>query len=330
MTGAMSSPAPHTEVARARSAGAPCPTCESTSNAHVFTAKNGYDIVRCKDCGLVFTDARKAPPPSELYPHFDQSETLTLKGVRSSLSLFLRQREQVVKRVKSGGRLLDYGCGAGAFARWMATSGFDVVGLEPFSLGKPTEGPHITLVREPLESAAPRLGKFDVITLWHVLEHVPRPVKLLDELRGLLAPGGVFVISVPNFESLQSRVFKGSWFHLDPPRHLVHFEQRTLLDCLDRAGLEEVKETPFLPEYGSSGWVQSVLNTVLPHDNYLYEYVKDRGALSSMSAASSALHFAASVTLGAPVLALSLPLEAVMSRTGGTAALTVAARAKTS
>jgi len=305
-----------------------CPACDSPEWEPVFRSSNACDIVRCRSCRLVYTDARTSPPPEELYPHFDQSESIALDGVRASLSVFLRQRAAVVTAVKKGGRLLDYGCGNGAFAHWMSRHGFEAVGLEPFSLGAPRTAENLTLLREPLDSAAAKVGRFDVITMWHVLEHVPRPVDLLARLRGLLAEGGVLVVSVPNFESIQSRVFKGAWFHLDPPRHLIHFERETLEGCLARAGLEPIDESPFLPEYGSSGWVQSVLNRVLPHTNYLYEYVKDRGALREMTKASSALHLAASLTLGAPVAALSLPIEAVASRTGRSAALTFATRAR--
>jgi SAM-dependent methyltransferase len=304
-----------------------CPSCSDTDPTVLFKASNGYDIVRCKACRLAFTDAREAPPPDSLYPHFDQSKTFALNRARSALSVFLRQRAAVVSASKTGGRLLDYGCGNGSFASWMAEEGFEVVGLEPFSLGAPRTAGRLSLYREPLESAAPKLGRFDVITLWHVLEHVPRPVELLRALHGHLADDGVLIVSVPNFESLQSEVFRGSWFHLDPPRHLVHFEEDTLRDCFARAGLETVRESPFLPEYGSSGWVQSALNQVLPHHNYLYEFVKDRGALRSMPAASSALHLAASLVLSAPVFAASLPVEAVASRMHKGAALTFAVRA---
>lgn len=308
-----------------------CPSCGCPDHGLVFTSWNGYPIRRCGDCHLVFTDDRKAPPPDQLYPAFEQSSSAAQKSVRQALSLFLRQRAAFVKKVAraSGGgkpRLLDYGCGSGAFARFMTFEGFEVVGLEPFSLGAPTEEPGLTLVRAPLEKAGAELGKFDVITLWHVLEHVHKPVELLRSLTKHLAPGGVMVISVPNFASAQSELFKGAWFHLDPPRHLIHFEPETLASTLTQAGLREAEEQPFLPEYGTSGWVQSVLNKVLPHKNFLFELVKDRGALAGMPAGSTAAHLGASVVLGAPVLAASVPIEAAFSAKNRAAALTVAAR----
>jgi SAM-dependent methyltransferase len=303
-----------------------CPACGGADAKVMFCSSNGYPIVRCSHCRLVFTDMRTAPPPSELYPHFDQSDSGVPKVMRSSLGVFTRQREGVVRSVKPRGRLLDFGCGNGAFASWMAQAGYDAVGLEPFSLGRPTEGERLLLIREPLESAAPRLGTFDVITLWHVLEHVPHPVEVLKRLSDLLAPDGVLIVSVPNFQSWQSRVFRGSWFHLDPPRHIIHFEAETLENCLREAHLETTKRWEFLPEYGSSGWLQSTLNQVLPHRNYLYEVVKDRGALKDLGPASHGLHFATSLLMGAPTVAVTMPVEAVASAFGRGAALTFAAR----
>lgn len=307
-----------------------CPSCDSDEHALVFTSWNGYPIRRCASCQLVFTDDREAPPPSELYPHFEQSDTAASKNVRSALSVFSKQRASFVERVtpKHAGkpRLLDYGCGSGAFARFMVDRGYDVVGLEPFSLGSPTKESSLTLLRKPFEAAREELGKFDVITLWHVLEHVKKPADLLRELASHLTEEGVLVISVPNFKSVQSELFKGAWFHLDPPRHLLHFEPETLASTLAKAGLREAADQPFLPEYGTSGWVQSVLNGVLPHKNFLFELVKDRGALRSLSAGTTAMHAAASVVLGAPVFAAALPIEAFAASSNRAAAITVAAR----
>jgi len=303
-----------------------CPACAGTDAKVLFRSNNGYPILRCAKCRLVFTDMRTAPLPSELYPHFDQTDSGMPKVMRSSLGVFTRQREGVVRSVKPTGRLLDFGCGSGAFASWMAQAGYDTVGLEPFSLGRPTEGERLLLIREPLESAAPKLGRFDVITLWHVLEHVSHPVDVLRRLSDLLAPDGRLIVSVPNFQSWQSRVFRGSWFHLDPPRHIIHFEADTLENCLRKARLETTKRWEFLPEYGSSGWLQSTLNRVLPHRNYLYEVVKDRGALKNLGPASHGLHFATSVLMGAPTVALTMPVEALASAFGRGAALTFAAR----
>jgi SAM-dependent methyltransferase len=300
--------------------------CKSLAQSVLFMSTNGYPIVQCDECHLAFTDDRDAPSPDTLYPAFEQTKSGVQEIVRSALSVFLRQREAFVKSVVPRGRLLDFGCGAGAFARWMAKSGYEVVGIEPFSLGEPLKEEGLTLVRESLESASTHLGTFDVITMWQVLEHLKNPVEVLEQLKKLLRPGGRLIVSVPNFGSMQSTLFRGAWFHLDPPRHLIHFDQKTLRDCMVRAGLTPAEEKRFLPEYGGSGWVQSTLNRILPHKNFLFEAIKDRGALRDMGKLSSALHLAASAALGTPVLMASIPLEAVASARDEAAALTIAAK----
>jgi SAM-dependent methyltransferase len=208
----------------------------------------------------------------------------------------------------------------------MADRGFETVGLEPYSLGTTLEEKNLKLVRAPLASVKDTLGTFDVITMWHVLEHLEQPVPLLETLRSMLAPDGALVVSVPNFSSWQSAVFKGGWFHLDPPRHLLQFEPDTLESCMARAGFRVTKQVPFLPEYGTSGWIQSALNQVLPHKNFLYEWVKDRGALASMSTTAKAAHFVASMAGSAPLFAASFPVEYLAARQNKAAALTVVAQ----
>jgi SAM-dependent methyltransferase len=203
----------------------------------------------------------------------------------------------------------------------MSRSGYDVVGLEPFSLGKTVSRDHLTLMQAPLEQAEEELGTFDIITLWHVLEHITEPMEVLARLGRHLNPDGVLVIFVPSFQSWQRALFRGGGSISS--RHLLHFEPATLHDCLARARFTQVGQHALLPEYGSSGWVQSVLNACLPRTNYLYELVKDRSALKGMSAASSAFHFSASMIAGLPVLTLSLPVEAAASFGNRCAALTV-------
>jgi SAM-dependent methyltransferase len=292
----------------------------------LFDSRNGYPIIRCDACGVKFTDDRNAPPPNQLYPAFDQSDSVRNNAIRRTLGLFLRQRAGFVRSLKPSGRLLDYGCGNGSFAAWISCFGFEAVGLEPFSLSRTVTRERLTLIQAPLASVEDKLGEFDVITLWHVLEHLAEPVAVLQQLARRLRTDGVLVVSVPNFRSWQRTLFGGGWFHLDPPRHLLHFEPETLRDCLRRAGLEPVAERRFLPEYGTSGWVQSALNAVLPHKNYLYELAKDRGALKGISTGSAVTHLALSLVLGLPILAASFPLELASTLQNAGAALTVAAR----
>jgi SAM-dependent methyltransferase len=306
-----------------------CPVCrtEPTGNQAEVRTDTNYDLCRCVGCGVLFTDARNAPPASELYPAFDQSAAPgAATASRKAVSGFLKRRVAIARQAAAAGRSLDFGAGSGAFARAMAASGFDAVGLEPFSLGATETAPGLQLVRAPLDDAAAALGTFDVITLWHVLEHLDDPVPVLRTLATMLRPGGAIVVCVPNEHSWQRRAFPQSWFHLDPPRHLIHFDEATLTDTLRRAGLRVDQSIPFVPEYGTSGWVQSTVNRVLPHRNFLYEVVKDRGALKAMSRPAFIVHFTVSLAIGAPLLVASWPIEWLAARRGAAATVTLVAR----
>lgn len=304
---------------------AACPACGSMASSPAMRPARGYPILACGGCGLTYTDARLAPPPATLYPPFDQHAGRG--AIRRALGLFLARRAAIAASAAGPGRrLLDYGCGSGAFATAMAARGFGAVGLEPFSLGAPGEGPGLRLIRGPLDEHLAGLGRFDVVTLWHVLEHLDDPIGVLSKLAGLLADGGAIVVSVPNLSSWQRRIFGPGWFHLDPPRHLAHYDRASLSGVLRSAGLEVVAEHRHLPEYGWSGWVQSALNAALPRPNVLYEFAKDRGALRGLEPSTLAALLGASLALGAPSLAASIPLEALASMMGGQAALTVVAR----
>ena len=145
----------------------PCPACSSTSWDVLFTSR-GFDIGQCRACGLVRT-LRATMNGVTQYPPFDQKDTAVVRSMRFAVSQLLRERVALVRKVAPGGRLLDVGCGSGGFARMAHRAGFDVVGVEPFSLGRSVDEPGLKLIRAAFEDCAPTLGQFDVITMWHVL-----------------------------------------------------------------------------------------------------------------------------------------------------------------
>jgi 2-polyprenyl-3-methyl-5-hydroxy-6-metoxy-1,4-benzoquinol methylase len=136
------------------------------------------------------------------------------------------------------GRLLDFGCGNGAFLEQMAQQGWQVTGIDvivPEELARRAAGRFPVLAGSlPHADLAPRT--FDVITMWQSLEHVHDPLAVLHEARRLLVPGGQLLISVPNLASASFGWFGANWFGLDLPRHLTHFTPTTLHRMLQRAG----------------------------------------------------------------------------------------------
>jgi SAM-dependent methyltransferase len=148
---------------------------------------------------------------------------------------------RLVERFVAGGALLDVGCGEGRFlwaldpARWRRTG----VELSAETVARMAgRVPDLRLVAGDLDSPALEAGGFDVVTFWHVLEHLPDTPAVLARARDLLRPGGRLVVSLPNFASLQARLFRRHWYGFDDvPRHLHHFSPDSLARLLEAAGL---------------------------------------------------------------------------------------------
>jgi 2-polyprenyl-3-methyl-5-hydroxy-6-metoxy-1,4-benzoquinol methylase len=136
------------------------------------------------------------------------------------------------------GRLLDFGCGGGSFLERMDRQGWQVTGVDISPLAveriRSKLGLHALLGSLPHEALEP--GSFDVITMWHSLEHAHEPLTVLREARRLLTPRGRLLVAVPNIASLPFRWFGPAWYGLDLPRHLTHFSPTTLGAMLVRAG----------------------------------------------------------------------------------------------
>lgn len=137
------------------------------------------------------------------------------------------------------GRLLDVGCGSGAFLQTMRELGWQVSGVEPDAAAARIAREHygLDVACGTLEEAALPARRFHAITLSHVVEHLPDPIAALRECGRVLQPSGRLIITTPNVESLGRRVFGTSWRGLEVPRHLQLFSVGTLAECARRAGL---------------------------------------------------------------------------------------------
>ena len=138
-----------------------------------------------------------------------------------------------------GRRLLDVGCGSGAFLSGMRRRGWDVVGVEPDLVAADAARRSGLDVRDGmLTDAAFADDSFDAIVLSHVIEHVHDPIGLLRECHRVLRPGGTLVIMTPNLTSVGHRRFGADWRGLEPPRHLHIFSVDALARCVERVALE--------------------------------------------------------------------------------------------
>jgi SAM-dependent methyltransferase len=200
-----------------------------------------FRVVRCHECELCYTNPRPSPAsigrfyPDDYSPHQYRATAFAKKRWHP-----WRRREPFPEMVPAplGGRLLDFGCGAGENLHYLHRRGWRVTGLDV----SPRMVCHVrqTLGLAALEGTLPHPdlapGSFEAITMWQSLEHVHDPLRVLREAHRLLTPGGRVVIAVPNIESLPFRWFGADWFGLELPRHLTHFSPRTLGRMLERAG----------------------------------------------------------------------------------------------
>jgi SAM-dependent methyltransferase len=150
----------------------------------------------------------------------------------------------------AGSRVLDVGCGDGRFLLAMATLGAAVEGLEtdPVAAGLARRRTGGVIHEVPLEDATLPAASFDLVSLLHVLEHVPDPRATLTEAKGLLKPGGTLLLALPNAGSLEAKLFRSAWYPLDLPRHYWGFAPRTLTRLVEECGFTtpRVRHFPFL------------------------------------------------------------------------------------
>jgi 2-polyprenyl-3-methyl-5-hydroxy-6-metoxy-1,4-benzoquinol methylase len=206
-----------------------------------------FEIWECKSCTLRFTqnipdaDAVGAYYQSENYiSHSDTSEGFINKLYHTVRSRTLLQKRKLVEKMtgKSAGKILDIGCGTGAFLRTMQEAGWQVTGLEPDATARQKAKELYQLDVESAENLFSLPAEtFDAITMWHVLEHVHLLHDYISQATKLLKPGGKLFIAVPNYTSDDEKVYKQYWAAYDVPRHLYHFSPQAMQKLLELHGI---------------------------------------------------------------------------------------------
>jgi SAM-dependent methyltransferase len=205
--------------------------------------------------------------------------------VESSVRFLRKFRQKRIERFIQKGRILDIGCGRGTLLSLMKEQGWEAYGLE-FNEETAWHARNVL----GLDIKTGRLADvhfddafFDVVTLWHVLEHLPDPVLTFEECRRILKPGGLLVISVPNSDSLQARISGDDWFHLDLPYHLYHFNDKNLDLFLRTFSFKIFKVKHFSLEFNPFGYLQSFLNMSHIEKNLLYSMLKSKSLRKALS-----------------------------------------------
>lgn len=253
-----------------------CPLCGGTANRPFLktdarsSSGERYTVVTCGACSLRYTDP--LPTDEELtrlyedeyyeyaYDRTDDDRrqgderkaairNVGLFSIRSLTHLFKTVLFAERRRALLGrrpGRVLDVGCGNGDFLQSLKRRGWEVHGVEySAEAAELARAKGIAVYRGELTGAAFPESFFDVVTLWHVTEHLPHPLTELAEVRRILRDDGLLVLEVPNSDCLTRKLCGARWSQLDVPRHLQHFTPKTLEQALSYAGFASIHRRNF-------------------------------------------------------------------------------------
>jgi 2-polyprenyl-3-methyl-5-hydroxy-6-metoxy-1,4-benzoquinol methylase len=174
--------------------------------------------------------------------HTDGNKSLFEKAYQFVKSIALKNKLKLINSQFSKGRILDIGAGVGDFLLIAKNDGWQTIGIEPSDKAKniaKKKGVSFVENLSELES-----NSFDVITMWHVLEHVPDIENQIKELKRLIKPFGTVIIAVPNFKSFDAHYYGNFWAAYDVPIHLWHFSKTSIKKLFAKEKLELVKVLP--------------------------------------------------------------------------------------
>jgi 2-polyprenyl-3-methyl-5-hydroxy-6-metoxy-1,4-benzoquinol methylase len=289
-----------------------CPACGNNSLKPFMKVQDYsvsgevFDLELCSDCDLVFTNPR---PKLEESPRYYQSEayishTNSKEGLMNKAYQWARQRAikgkigHLSQYIEQKGSLLDYGCGTGEFLNAAQLAGWHVRGLE-IDAGARQQAlqNHGLTVEDPIQLSNIPSDSIQVITLWHVLEHVHSLKETVAHFQRCLQPGGYLVIAVPNRTAYDASKFGPFWAAWDVPRHLYHFSEEPVRNLMSKNGFKHlnIKGMFFDPFYitllstryktGRSNLFQAALTGIITnmkgwsnrsfHSSLLYTFQKE-------------------------------------------------------
>jgi SAM-dependent methyltransferase len=228
-----------------------CNIC-GINNCNNITTQNGYSVVECRQCGLVYLNPR--PDIAELMSLYEGYHQRGEKDEDSWFRLMEKNCEEAAsllnKSFPQKGRLLDIGCGYGHFIEMMKKQGWSVNGIEPAEhTCSSAKSKGLDVSRTVIEDALFSDASFDAITAFYVLEHLCDPLSSLNKIRAMLKPGGMLVLRVPHttpiVKFLSRLKIKNNLY--DIPFHLFDFSPKTISLLLQHADFIDIKTMPGHP-----------------------------------------------------------------------------------
>lgn len=236
----------------------PCPSCGSAENTAFLTTKDfmitkeSFTIVRCSACGFHFTN----PIPSketigsyykseEYVSHSSSKKGLTNWLYNKVRTYTLKQKVKLVQKHTKGTSLLDIGSGTGHFLNATIQAGFKATGLEPDEDAVKFAKSEFGLDLQEIQNLYTLPDKqFDVLTMWHVLEHVYDLKEDIEQISRVMKDDAVLFIAVPNMNSWDANTYGAFWAAYDLPRHLYHFQENTIKDLFAQQNWSLVEIVP--------------------------------------------------------------------------------------
>ncbi len=235
-----------------------CPVCGHTEHniflqtKDYFLTGETFSLMQCTSCSFIFTSP--VPEKDNVFNYYNSPEYSSHTLKKNNLFSYLyanarkfniRQKYRIVSDYAQSGKILDVGCGTGELLKYFRDMGWYTTGIEPVDKAREFAIQQNKIEVYPEEQLKKfEQDTFDVVTLWHVLEHVYDLNQRLEELKKILKPEGVLFIAVPMIDSYDAVHYGSFWGALDVPRHLYHFSKTTMSNLLQKHSFHIVRTYP--------------------------------------------------------------------------------------